>query len=287
MAATQVESEPTGALARVWELRKGKRGVTPGRWATGPLRVLPDFVIIGAQKAGTSSVFWELCQHPDVATPLRKEVHFFDLYFHYGTPWYRAHFPYRWESTRFTGESSPYYLFHPHAPARLHSVLPNAKLVAMLRNPIDRTWSHYHHQVKLGHEPLSFEDALAAEPERLEGELDRLLADPKYRAGNYAGFSYRARSCYAEQLARWLALFPREQLLVLRFEDLAERPDDVYRKLLGFLGLSEWDREDFRVHNAGRYDDRLSAATRAELQESFRSENERLYELIGEDLRWD
>src|SRR5215208_8528317 len=125
--------------------------------ATAKLRPLPDFLILGAQKAGTTALYAYLRWHPQITGPSFKEVSFFDRHYARGERWYRAHLPMRRSSI--VGEASPSYLFHPLAPERVAQMLPNARLVALLRNPVDRAFSHYQHEVALGREPLSFEAA--------------------------------------------------------------------------------------------------------------------------------
>src|SRR6187200_1451927 len=145
--------------------------------ATARGRPLPDFLVIGAQKAGTTALYAYLRWHPGITGPSWKEVSFFDRHWWRGEAWYRGQFPLR-AGGRLVGEASPSYLFHPLAPERARSLVPDAKLIALVRNPVDRAYSQYQHAVALGREPLSFEDALAAEDERLVGEVERLLADP-------------------------------------------------------------------------------------------------------------
>ena len=129
-------------------------------------RVLPQAVILGAQKSGTSSLHYYLVQHPGVVAPLRKEVHYFDLNLARGEAWYRAHFGLDGEPG-VSIDSSPYYLYHPVVPARLHALLPGARLIVLLRDPVRRAYSHYWHERDKGRESLAFEDAVAAEAERL------------------------------------------------------------------------------------------------------------------------
>ena len=142
------------------------------RQLTAPLRGLPSVLIIGAQKGGTTSLFSYLVQHPDVLAPLTKEIHYFDLQYDREDKWYRGHFPFarRLERGAVTIDASPYYLPHPLVPARAAQLVPEAKLVAVLRDPVDRALSHYHHEVRAGRESLSFADAIDQEAERLAGE---------------------------------------------------------------------------------------------------------------------
>src|SRR5439155_17110919 len=188
--------------------------------ATAAARPLPDFLIIGAQKAGTTAHYSYLRQHPAVAGPPWKEVSFFDRHFSRGEAWYRGNFPNALRARGLVGEASPSYLFHPLAPERVDALLPDAKLIALVLTPVDRAFSQYQSEVALGREPLSFEDALAAEDERLRGEEERLRADPGYFSHAWWNYTYRARGRYAEQVERWLAAFRREQLLILPSEEL-------------------------------------------------------------------
>ncbi len=271
------------------ELRR--RAVMAGRLATAPARALPSFVIIGAQKAGTSSLYAYLARHPAVGASHKKEIQYFSYRYQRPQLWYRAHFPLQRELDRLpgggiTGEASPYYLFHPHAPQRVHDVLPQAKIIALLRDPVARAYSNYNHHVRSGWEDLSFADAIAAEPQRLAGERERMVADPRYYSHAFRIFSYLARGHYLDQLHPWQALFPRDQLLVLRAEDLFTEPERVYLEVLDFLGLERWSPGDFTAQNIGRYKG-LSDATRRQLKDYFRPHNKALYEWLGRDMGWE
>ncbi|MDP8910954.1 MAG: sulfotransferase domain-containing protein [Actinomycetota bacterium] len=258
--------------------------------ATARLRVLPDFLIIGAQRAGTTSLYKYLEAHPSVAPPLLgKGAHFFDTNFGKGEAWYRSHFPTRlhMHSARnaVTGEGSPYYLFHPHAPARVARLLPDVKLIALLRDPVSRAHSHYWHEVARGFEHLSFEQAIESEPQRLSGEVERMRADPAYTSFSHQHYSYLARGHYLEQLDRWYALFPSEQILVLSSEDFFSRPDESFRAVLRFLGLPEGSLRSYAKFNPREYRE-LSKDTEQRLVERFAEPNERLYEFLGVDFGW-
>jgi Sulfotransferase domain len=264
--------------------RKVLRGVfrTYGL-ATADLRTLPDFLILGAQKAGTTALYTYLRWHPQISGPSFKEVSFFDRHYAEGERWYRAHLPIRRRGI--VGEASPSYLFHPLAPQRVAQTLPGARLVALLRNPVERTFSHYQHELALGREQLSFEDALAREHERMDGELDRMLADARYFSYAWWNYTYAARSRYAEQLERWFAAFPREQLLVLLTDDLAAESAGTYRRVLEFLGVDAQGLDAYpRIYE--RDYGAMSAGTRARLEAEFAEPNRRLAELLGRDLPW-
>ncbi|HET7555890.1 MAG TPA: sulfotransferase domain-containing protein [Gaiellaceae bacterium] len=261
-----------------------------GVWAygtvTSPFRPLPDFLVLGAQKAGTTALYTYLRRHPDLAGPSWKEVSFFDRHWVRGVAWYRGNFPNNARTRgKLVGEASPSYLFHPLAPERVQEVVPEARLVALVRNPVDRALSHYNHEVALGREPLPFEEALDAEDERLRGEVERMLADPEYFSREWWGHTYKARGRYAEQLERWLAVFPQEQLLVVPTDDLAADPGGAYGRVLAFLGVQPHRLDSYpRVYE--RQYEPMKPGTRERLAAEFDEPNRRLYELLGRDLGW-
>jgi len=254
------------------------------RWRMRQPRALPDAVILGAMKSGTSSLHHYLVQQESVIEPLRKEVHYFDVNFARGESWYRAHFG-REGEPGLNLDSSPYYLFHPAVPLRLHALLPQARLIVLLRDPVRRAYSHYWHERDKGRETLSFEDAIAAEAERLGNAQERLADGTLERSREHQHFSYLARGRYAEQLERWFALFPRGQLLVLRFEDLAREPLEVLNVTLDFLGLPRAAAVSLEARNTRRYPP-LADATATRLQGYFEPHNQRLEALLGRSMGW-
>ncbi|HVH03426.1 MAG TPA: sulfotransferase domain-containing protein [Amaricoccus sp.] len=261
-------------------------------------RVLPDFVIIGAQKSGTSSLYRYLAQHPQVRESTVKEVHYFDGGIEEGTDtyalgerWYRGHFPLASEMAPGVQayEASPLYLLHPLAAERMARLLPRVKLVAILRNPTDRALSHYFHNVRKNavrrcKEELAPGAAMAAEADRLAP----VLARGDYGDEAYRAYSYKARGRYLEQLERYWAHFPRESLLVLRAEDLFEDPAGLMGGLCDFLGL---DRPagggDFRPANVGTNREAVDAGVRAELDAYFAPMNRALSAALGRDFGWE
>src|SRR5215467_6288621 len=176
---------------------------------TSSLRLLPDFLIIGGQRCGTTSLYYYLTDQPCVYPAATKEVHFFDDHFASGIDWYRAQFPtsaYKNYVERvrhqhfLTGEASPYYLFHPHAPRRISAALLYVKLIVLLRNPVDRAFSHYWLEVKGRYESLSFEEAIRCEQERIAGECEKMVNDENYHSFKYRRFSYLTRGIYIDQI---------------------------------------------------------------------------------------
>jgi hypothetical protein len=183
------------------------------------------------------------------------------------------------------GEASPSYLFHPLAPQRVKELVPEARLIALVRNPIERALSHYNHELALGRERLTFEDALGAEEGRLEGEEERLRADPRYFSSEWWSHTYKARGRYAEQLERWLEVWPREQLLILPSEELLDEPKRAHADVLEFLGAPAHRLDSYPRVFERQYEE-MKPETRAELADYFAEPNRRLYELLGRDLAW-
>ena len=256
---------------------------TYGR-ATARARPLPNFVILGAQKAGTTSLYAYLRWHPAITGPSWKEVSYFDRHYARGERWYRGHFP-AFGRGRLVGEASPSYVFHPLAPERVRRLLPDARLIVLVRNPVDRAYSHYQHEVALRRESLSFEQAIETEGERLRGEVERMLADPSYFSSAWWNYTYVARGRYAEQLERWLAVFPGDRLLVLASEDLRDHPAETYSRVLDFLGAEPHQLDEYPRIFSREYSE-MNPGTRIHLASHFDDPNRRLYELLGRDLGW-
>ncbi len=258
------------------------------RELTASLRGLPSVLISGAQKSGTTSLFNYLVQHPDVLPPLSKEIHYFDLQYSRGDRWYRGRFPFahRLERGALTLDASPYYQFHPAVPARAAQLLPAARLVAVLRNPVDRALSHHQHEVRAGREPLPFAEAIERESERLAGEEERLLAEPDYYSLAHHRHSYTRRGIYIEQLRRWSQYYPRSQMLVLQSEWLFRDPAAATAAVHNFLGLRPTPLEQYRPFLQGNYDASIPGELRAKLVSYFEPYNRELYGWLGEEFDW-
>lgn len=272
-----------------------RSGIFLSRRYTSTLRMLPDFLIIGTQKGGTTSLYAYLSQHPNIAPPFGKELHYFDLNYQRGLGWYRSSFPLQvykhyYEQTQkqplLTGEASPYYLFHPFAPQRVAALIPQVKLIVLLRNPVDRAFSHYYHEVKNGRESLSFEEAIDQEKERLPLELTHFEQDEHYYSYFHHRFAYLARGIYIDQLQKWQQYFSVNQLLVLKSEAFFSNPKETYRKVIDFLNLPHWYPDNFQRYNAGRYADKLDPEIKQQLHNFYAPHNERLYEYLGRRLDW-
>ncbi len=245
----------------------------------------PDFVIIGTQRGGSTSLHAYLSAHHCVQTPPTKELHFLTDRYVRGRDWYLGQFPSQVSLGTITGEATPYALFHPASPARLQAVAPSAKLIILLRNPVDRAYSHYLLETSRGYETLSFEEALAAEPVRLADEEAKLLADPSYVSATHNHASYLSRGDYAPQLGRWYAVFPREQFLILRSEDLYEQTAATFDKITSFLDLPPAPAASFEAHNRTSGPP-LDPIVRSRLSNYFAPLHENLAKLLGWNETW-
>jgi hypothetical protein len=277
------------AVGRYQELRKIAHS-NPGRG-----RLLPEFVIIGAAKCGTTSLYGWLSEHPFVAPASTKEVHYFDYNHYRGVDWYRSHFPLERDRALFEaengrpflcGEASPSYISHYWAPQRLARLLPDAKVIVALRDPVDRAYSQFQMSRREGEEDLeSFEQATAAEEERLRFEKARAMSDKRYNSWAIGCWSYLMRSRYAEQLERWFEVFPRDRFHFVTLEQLSSEPQRTLDGVHEFLGLPAKQHEHLpRLHTA-EYES-MPPDVRARLTDYFRPHNDRLYELVGTDFGW-
>jgi hypothetical protein len=269
------------------------------RGMSSRLRLLPDFLIIGTQRGGTTALYHYLKTHPCIHSVTTTDTHFFDKKFHKGLIWYRAHFPTRFEKgytqrirrqSFVTGEASSSYLSYPHAPRRVAQVLPQVKLIVLLRNPVDRAYSQYYHTCELGYETLSFEQAIQAEEARIGSEREKILEDEHYYSDAYKHQSYLSRGIYVDQLQSWMDLFPRAQFLILKSEEFYADPAATLKQVLAFLKLPEVALPDRKQHykqyNNNTYK-KMEPALRQRLLEYFAPHNARLYEFLGIDFGWD
>lgn len=255
------------------------------RKITSHFRMLPDFLIIGAQKAGTTSLYNYIVQHPDVVEAHQKEVMFFDENYFKGINWYKSFFPIN-ITKKITGEATVYYLYHPLVPKRVYNAIPSVKLIVLLRNPVDRAYSHYHQQHRRGWEDMSFEDATKEEEKRLDGEEEKINANPDYVSYNHKTFSYLDRGIYVDQIERWFKFFPKEQFLILDTNELENYPQETLNKIFIFLRIREHKIKNLKRLNVGTQKE-MNPKTREYLLEYFRPYNQRLEKLLSRKFDWD
>lgn len=259
------------------------------------LNPLPEFLIIGGKKCGTTSLFEHLAQHPQLLPSIKKEVHYFDggrppLFdsFDKGPLWYRSHFPPvrvpgPTKHPAFAFEASPTYLCYPMVAERIHRLIPDVKLIVLLRNPAERAISHYFHSRKMGQEPLPIMEALEAEEDRLGSGL--VLGDLESEL-HFRRHSYKQRGHYAEQIEQFFSVFPREQFLFIKSEDYFESSAAVMRRIFQFIGVEpEFEIPDLQPKGTGSKSG-VANEVYEYLDEYFEPHSRRLSSLLGSEFSW-
>jgi len=258
---------------------------------TGPIRSLPDFIIIGTARSGTTSLYYDICQHPCVLPAAYDELGYFDSNFHLGLNWYRSLFPTlfsKWlvkqkKQFAITGEDTPFYIWDPIVAKRILKNLPKIKLIVLLRNPVDRAYSNYHLGVRAGTENLSFEDAIKVETKRLE----EINEESKSSIEKYAiRRSYLAKGFYADQLKIWFEIFNSNQLLIISTEDLKSNPQKVINKIYNFLEIPDNHKLIPEKQKKAVYPE-MKKETREFLIDFYKKNNTELFSLIGQKFDWD
>jgi len=263
------------------------------RRLTASQRADPDYIVIGGQKCGTTSLHDYIKRHSNIVPPFKKDSSFFDANYFRGYPWYQAHFPLQSQMDRLragggrfvTGEVTTTYMFHPLAAERTAKHLASVKFIALLRNPAIRAYSQYQHMKRTERENLSFSEAIEREDERLDGIVERVEKGDDEAHMILRNFAYKGRGRYAEQLQRWFKHFPREQFLILKSEDLFSQPGQFCKQVYDFLGLPDFKLEQYENANPGRYPD-ADLKIIKELEKYFAPCNQELYNLVGINFGW-
>ena len=258
---------------------------------TGPIRSLPDFIIIGTARSGSTSLYYNICQHPCVLSAAYDELGYFDSNFHLGLNWYRSLFPTlfsKWivkqkKQFAITGEDTPFYIWNPLVAKRILKILPKIKLIVVLRNPVDRAYSNYHLGIRAGSENLSFEDAIQIELKKLNEINDEFEHNvEKYTIPR----SYIAKGFYANQLKIWLELFNSEQLIIISTEDLESNPQGTLDRIYDFLKIPKNHKLIPEKQKKASYP-KMKNETREFLINLYKKNNAELFSMIGQKFDWD
>ena len=232
---------------------------------TASTRVLPGFIIIGSVRSATTSLYYNICEHPLILPAKYDEIGFFDSNFHLGINWYRSMFPTKNEMQKLTkdgdcsitGEDTPFYFWKEEVAERIYQTLPNIKLILICRNPIDRAYSNYNLGVRYGSEELSFEDAIEEELKFMEHHTFRECVDSTR--------SYLAKGLYAEQLKIWYKVFSKERILIISTEQMHEKPIDTLSNVFDFLEMPQYSIKNIQKQKSTKYD-KMNQDTRKKLQ---------------------
>jgi hypothetical protein len=260
---------------------------------TSPIRVLPDFIIIGAMKSGTTSLYYNICQHQNVFEAAYDEIGFFDDNYELGLNWYRSMFPTIFQKyisklkhQKFlTGEDTPFYFWKEDAVNRINKILPNVKLIIILRNPIDRAYSNYTDRINQGKELSSFEEVIEREINLIKkngeknsksNQIIDIIKEP----------AYLAKGIYVNQLELWIEKFPLNQFHILSTEEMAKNPDETLQKVFEFLEIPKENIKTPQKRKMKKYSP-MNIKTRESLIEFYKPYNEKLFEEINQRFGWD
>lgn len=254
------------------------------------LRYEPKFLIIGAAKSGTTYAFNLLRQHPQLNLPKEKEINFFDYNFNKGTKWYRYQFPFKTKIEKISGEGSPCYMYHPHAPKRAFSYNPNFKLVIFLRNPSYRAVSNYFMKMNFYNFEFNPERLLFIEEEINLGNLyeKNIIENENSSHKILRDFSFIRRGIYLFQIKRWYQYFPKENFLIIKSEDFYENPIKVLDQICDFLKIERYNGFNLKVDKyQGNYKNRVDEKIISTLKDFYKPHNEELEEYLNRKFNWE
>jgi hypothetical protein len=264
------------------------------RLLTSPLRVYPDFFIIGVGRGGTTSLEFYLTQHPNISRSSKKEIHYFDREFKRGDNWYKGHF-----ITKFTKfyynkikkmpylscDATPTYIVHPDVIERIKKEFPNAKFLVTLRDPAKRAFSQYNRNIENHDENLSFLSALKNEKERAKRERAKYSENEFYNSRFWGVISYLENGHYSKLLKKWFSIFPKEQFHIVQTETFSKDPNLHINEIFKFLNLPECNSIDFTKQNTG-IKKNMTNDEKEFLDKYFKKLNEELVELLGPNFKW-
>ena len=259
---------------------------------TGPMRILPDFLIIGAKRCGTTSLYYHLPEHPCIAKSHHDSMGFFNDNFHLGLNWYRSFFPTNFYKKSLKSKFQKLlafdvttgYIEKEFTADNIYQTKPDMKIISILRNPVDRAYSQYHLDVREKVETRSFEQAITEEIDELKRKdlASHNNADRRFLSGKS---NYLKKGLYALQLKYWFKIFPRENLLILSTEEFESNQQAVYNKIFKFLDISSFEVKDTKKMRKANYV-KMNNKTRQTLLEFFRPQNEELFQMINIRFEW-
>ena len=260
---------------------------------TGFIRVIPDFLVIGAKRCGTTSLYQHLSEHPCISRSPRDNIGFFNENYHLGINWYKSLFPTVFYKKKMESKNkqclffdvTSTYMEEELTAKNVYEVNPNQKIIVILRNPVDRAYSHYHVNVKEKSEKRSFEDAIFEEMNRIKSERIIQNKNKNLRVFTPNNIHYLKKGFYALQLKSWFKIFPREQILVLSTEEFQEDQNLIYKKIFDFLNIPNMKIKSTEKMEKGNYIP-MKHDTRNLLLDYFRQCNHELFELINSEFDW-
>ena len=259
---------------------------------TGFIRVIPDFLVIGAKRCGTTSLYQHLPEHPCISKSPHDNMGFFNDNFHLGVNWYKSFFPTTFTRNKIKSKFGGFlafdvttkYMEEESTANNVYQTKPNMKIIIILRNPVDRAYSQYHLSVRQTAERRSFEDVVEENMNRLNKEShEHYEIKPKFSAKED---NYLKKGLYALQLRYWLKIFPRENILTVSTEEFESNQQIIYNKIFEFLNISKFEVKNTKKMQKGNYPP-IKSETRNLLLDYFRQHNHELFELINMKFDWD
>jgi len=255
-------------------------------------RVLPNFIVIGVGRGATTTLHHNLSKNPCLHSAAYDEAGFFDDNFHLGESWYRSLFPTKFTKNKIiknynhflSYEVTPSYIRKPWVARRIKKLLPNVKLIAILRNPVDRAYSHYNMGVNESNDKRSFEEVIKTDLKLLE-RSNESKSDSDTYFKTIVEKSYLARGFYAEQLKFWFKLFDKKQIHITTTENLATNPNETFNEIFNFLDIANFKISNLENKRKGNYSP-LDKDIKLQLTSFFKPYNEELYKLIGKNFNW-
>ena len=261
---------------------------------TASLRILPDFLVIGVGRGGTTSCFHYLSQHPSIIGSAYDDIGFFDQNFHLGLNWYRSMFPTKFLKKKIakkfgkclTYDVTPAYIRKPWVARRIKELFPEIKLIALLRNPVDKAYSHYNSKMQVeGDTKTTFEEIVEEDIKTFQKfENTNSIIDDKYFR-NHIEKSPLGRGLYAQQLKIWFELFAPKQILILTSEELSTETNKTMNKIFQFLDLPDYEIPDTAKRSTGNYTN-MKMDTRKKLISFFSKYNQDLFKLLNQEFDW-
>jgi len=257
---------------------------------TGPLRVLPDFLVIGVKRCGTTSLFHNLPKHPSILNSHHDGIGFFNDNYQLGVNWYRSFFPTIFSKNKTirkygdckTFDVTTRYIEDGTTAKKIKKIIPNAKIIVMLRNPVDRAYSQFNVSVKEKVETRNFHDAISEEIDDLEN--NNMNKENFEIAKNE--FDYIKKGMYASQLKPWFDTIPKDNIGIFSIEDFKKNSQNTYNMIFKFLGISDFDIKENEIMEKGEYLS-MNDNTRNLLLDFYKIHNEELFKLINKRFEWE
>lgn len=256
---------------------------------TSSIRVLPDFLIIGAKRCGTTSLFTYLPEHPSIIESHHDNMGFFNDNYHLGVNWYKSFFTTISTKKRIEKEQgkclsfdvTTRYIEQKSTAENIKKIKPDMKIIVILRNPIDRAYSQFNLSKKELTQSLDFESEVFREIT----ELEKKMENNNELEFNKEKQHYIQRGLYAKQLKSWFEIFPRDNILILSTEDFKNDNNMTYSKIFDFLDIPEHSINKKEMIGKGEYEP-MKETARKMLIEFYKKHNEDLFKLIGKKFDW-